>query len=248
MKKPKIDTNSAAIELIREAHRNGTADAWEQKVRANPQAAKEEFLRSYAATLAEASGTHPDAVKEHGDKAAARFKEMLHQPPVEFAREVLGVYVEPPDDVRIKRTTENIVKCEECPFSLVCLAGRIFGKNAPHNILCIKCGQICVAVEVGSVEILSGGVRSTRIKAQSFYCQERVLTHDMEWKWRRMEREHGPTTTLEKPPWYVDPAPSGKWMRLGICASCEEHDHIVRRYRKKEKDRFKWSWVDENDS
>jgi hypothetical protein len=236
--------------VIREAHRNGVADTWEERVRADPQAAKEEFLRGYAATLAEVSGTRPDVITgEKGETATTRFKEMLQQTPAEFAREVLGVFVDPPDDKRMKRTEENVVACEECPYSLVCLAGRIFGKMNPHNILCVKCGQTCVVVEAKDPK-WDGRTKTTvtRIKAQSFYCCERVLTPKMEHKWRRNERARGAQHTLHSPPYFKDPAPSGKEIRLGICAACEEHDRIVQRYRKQQKERYNWTWVDENDS
>jgi hypothetical protein len=226
----KIQPNSSVFELIREAHHDTEVEAWRRSAITNAAQAQEEFLRGYANMLAEVPTRYPEAIKEL-DKAVLKFKEMLKMAPTTFVREVLGVHMEPPDDTRTQRTAENVVQCEECPFSLVCLAGRIFGKNAPHNILCVKCGQLCIAREEGSAKDMNGVTITTHVKAESFYCQERMFTLDMERKYRSEECMKG-ASILNNPPWYVDRAPNGKWLRLSICRACEEHDAVVQRYRK----------------
>ena len=244
----KIQPNSKMIELLREAHSEEVVEEWHRSVLRNPAQAQEEFLRGYADTLAQVPTQHPEALQKL-DAAVPKFKEMLKMTPTEFAREVLGVFVEAPKDTRMERADDesNVVQCEECPYSLVCLAGRLFGKHAPSNIMCVKCGQICVVLGKKEEPVRTKeGHRVTTFKAQSFYCCERKLTNAMEWKYRRQERLMKAGTITSSVPTYIDPAPQGKEVPLSICGACAEHDVIVQRYRRQQKERHNWTWVDEH--
>jgi hypothetical protein len=81
------------------------------------------------------------------------------------------------------------MKCEDCPFSMVCHAGRLGGERAAGVSLCPKCEKLEV---LGERKQIGDDEDEVLFEVYRLKCELRVVTRDMHRKWFESRIQNSP--------------------------------------------------------
>jgi hypothetical protein len=118
------------------------------------------------------------------------------------------------------------MKCEECPFHLVCFMGRLGGKEGDERGLCPSCGKLqLLGEETRMMDANDEETRQGVIKVYKFFCELRVATPDVRSLFKQHQdqarrmgaRSRGAHTIAETKT--KDPV-DDRLLRLSECLEC----------------------------
>jgi hypothetical protein len=156
----------------------------------------------------------------------------------QYRREVLAEFIEPEEGMdtvingnrlRALRAT-MLVKCEDCAWSLTCMAGRLFTQHE-HNHLCVECGRLVLVINEKSYPVQHHRYgdgehwkdHKVIAETEKFFCEKRAVDQLLWEEYSDVTRKKGSTLDV------VDPTDHNHRMRIGQCLECT--DAIAQRNR-----------------
>lgn len=117
-----------------------------------------------------------------------------------------------------------LVKCEDCPWSLTCMAGRLFEQHE-HNHLCVECGRVVVVINENSYPVQHHTYGANAhwkdekviVDTEKFFCEKREADDQLREEYFTLEGKMG--SFVVGP----DPADHNQYMRMSQCMECMEN-------------------------
>jgi len=132
---------------------------------------------------------------------------------------------------RLRAMREHmLVKCEDCPWSLTCMAGRLFEQHE-HNHLCVECGRLVIVINENSypVQHHTYGAGHTWkdqrviVDTEKFFCEKRKADDRLREEYFKLEGKMGSFVVCP------DPAEHNQYLRMSQCMECMDNIRQINR-------------------